>query len=111
MRSDKRKNDRINIARHYFYYPKDKKKRIFCELNNISITGACITSSEKIENEDIIFLNFSGNKDITLKSKAVWKINNQYGLQFLLDSSIEFENVSYIMNNINPILESKKNGH
>ncbi len=100
MTSEKRKNKRINVYKEYFYYPENKKRKINCKLNNISITGACITSEENIEKEDIIYLHIHGDQNMALKSKAVWKIENQYGLQFLLDSSSEFEKVSYIMNNI-----------
>jgi hypothetical protein len=100
MSVEKRKNTRLNISDDYFYYPAEKGKKINCKLNNISITGACITSSENIKKEEIIFLHVRGADDKLLKSKAVWKISDQYGLQFLLDSGIEFEKISYIMNTI-----------
>ena len=100
MLSEKRKNKRVVISEEYFYYPREKNKKIKCKLKNISITGACITSKENIKNEEIIFLHIHGTEDMSLKSKAVWKIKDQYGLQFLLDTTSEFEKISYIMNNI-----------
>lgn len=100
MTSEKRKNKRISISEEYFYYPKEENKKINCRLKNISITGACITSDEKINTDEIIYLHIRGTNDIALKSKTVWKIDNQYGLQFLLDTSSEFEKISYIMNNL-----------
>jgi hypothetical protein len=100
MSAEKRKSKRVNISEDYFYYPINKEKKINCKLNNISVTGACITSNEEIKNEDIIYFNIRGTKDMALKSKAVWKIDNQYGIQFILDTNKEFEIISYIMNNI-----------
>ncbi len=103
MSFENRKNKRIEISGDYFYYPLNKKKKINCKLNNISVTGACILSEENIKKEDIIFLHIHDTdetSDIALKSKAVWKIDNQYGLQFLLDTSQEFEKISCIMNKI-----------
>jgi hypothetical protein len=99
MSIEKRENKRVTISDDYFFYPKDKKKKINCKLNNISVTGACITSSENISNEEIIFLHIRGDEK-ALKSKTVWKIKNQYGLQFLLDSNSEFETISNIMNKL-----------
>lgn len=103
MASEKRNNKRINLSAEYFYYPQKKNKKINCKINNISITGACITSEEDIGTEEIIFLHIFGTEDNALKSKTVWKMNNQYGLQFLLDTSVEFEKISYIMNNLTPL--------
>ncbi|MBN2039637.1 MAG: PilZ domain-containing protein [Spirochaetes bacterium] len=100
MTSEQRKNTRISISEEYFYYPEKKNKKINCRLNNISVTGACIISEEKIKTDEIIYLHIRGTDDIALKSKTVWKIDNQYGLQFLLDTSSEFEKISYIMNNL-----------
>ncbi len=100
MPAEKRKNKRIKISGDYFYYPGEKNKKINCKLNNISVTGACITSAEDIKSEEIIFLHIRGANDKVLKSKTVWKIDNQYGLQFLLDTNNEFEKISYIMNKI-----------
>ena len=108
MNSEKRKSNRLNFTREYFYCISDKNKKINCKLNNISVTGACITSDKKIEKEDIVFLHIKGMEDIVLKSKAVWKIENQYGLQFILDSGKEFENISYIINNINNFKQDEK---
>jgi c-di-GMP-binding flagellar brake protein YcgR len=99
MSAEKRRSKRIDISEDYFYYPQNKNKKINCKLNNISVTGACITSDKKIEKEEIIYFNIRGTKDMALKSKAVWKIENQYGIQFILDTDKEFEIISRIMNN------------
>jgi hypothetical protein len=108
MSVEKRKNSRINTSDDYFYYPTEKNRKINCKLNNISVTGACITSSENIKKEEIIFLHVRGTDDKVLKSKTVWKINNQYGLQFLLDSSSEFEKISYVMNTMTESKNAKE---
>ncbi len=100
MSAENRKSQRINISEEYFFYPQKEKKKINCKINNISVTGACITSDEKIENDEVIFLHIRGTNNMALKSKTVWKINNQYGLQFFLDTNSEFEKISYIMNNL-----------
>jgi hypothetical protein len=100
MRSENRKNSRLYITENYFYYSADKKEKTNCILNNISITGACITSYKSIKLEEIIFLHFNNLNNIAVKSQTVWKNENQYGLQFLLDTNLEFENISIVMNNI-----------
>ncbi|MFH0975218.1 MAG: PilZ domain-containing protein [Spirochaetota bacterium] len=100
MPFEQRKNSRIKVSGDFYYYPNRKKKKIKCKLDNISVTGACITTDEKIEKEDIIYLQINGFNNKALKSKAVWKIDNQYGIQFFLDSNNEFETISHVMNNI-----------
>ncbi|MCU0821773.1 MAG: PilZ domain-containing protein [Spirochaetes bacterium] len=98
MGAERRQNERFDISGDYFYYQGSEAEKINCRLNNISATGACIDSDENIKINDVIYLHIRGTKNIEIKSKAVWKIDNQYGLMFLLDSSREFENISYIMN-------------
>lgn len=100
MSAERRKSTRISIVGDYFYYPGRETKKINCSINNISATGACISSGNIIKNNEIIFLHIKGTKNIVLKSKTVWKIDDQYGLLFLLDTTEEFENISYIMNNV-----------
>ncbi len=98
MTADRRTSRRIDVIGDYFYYQGNNENKIKCKLNNISATGACIDSDENIKIDDIIFLHIRGTKNISIKSKAVWKIENQYGLLFLLDNSKEFDNISYILN-------------
>ena len=98
MAAERRKTKRLDLSGDYFYYFGNKKVIIDCNLKNISVTGACITSNRTINKDDIIFLHVRGADNMVLKSKAVWKIDNQYGLLFLLDSSHEFDKISYIMN-------------
>ncbi len=98
MSSERRRNRRKDIIGDYFYYQGNKDKKIKCKLKNMSATGACIASDEKINEDDIIFLHIQGTDNVEIKSKAVWKIDDQYGLVFLLDTNKEFEKISYIMN-------------
>ena len=100
MSKERRKSKRVDISVDYYYYPENKRRKIKCILKNISVTGACIISEENINvcKDNILFLHIRSTKGIELKSKAVWKIDNQYGLLFLLDTSRELENISYIMN-------------
>lgn len=98
MTAERRQNERFESTGDYYYYQGFESSKINCRLKNISATGACIDSDEIIKIDDIIFLHIRGTKNIEIKTKAVWKIENLYGLMFLLDSSSEFENISYIMN-------------
>ena len=98
MVTEKRKTKRFEISGDYFFFPADKRKKIKCELENISETGACISSDARIKKDEIIYLHIKGSRNILLKSRNVWKIDDQYGLLFLLDTSQEFENISYIIN-------------
>ena len=48
---------------------------------------------------DVVCIKCGRSKDIELKSKVIWKIENQYGLLFIMETSEDFENISYIINN------------
>lgn len=98
MTEERRQNKRYDVPGDYYYYQGSEEDKIKCRLKNISATGACISSEETIKIDDIIFLHIGGTKNVEIKSKAVWKIDDQYGLQFMLDSSKEFDNIAYIMN-------------
>lgn len=98
MNSERRNSIRVDLSGDYFYYPGERKRKIKCIIKNISATGACIISDELLINEDVIFLGIRGDSEVILKSKAVWKIDNQYGLLFLLESDEDFANINYIMN-------------
>ena len=98
MTAERRQNERIELSADYYFYQGSEAEKINCQLKNISATGACIDSDEIIKINDILYLHIRGTKNIEIKSQAVWKIENQYGLMFLLDSSKEFENISYIIN-------------
>ena len=98
MNSERRKTVRVDLSGDYFFYPGKKNRKIKCIVKNVSATGACIISDDVLHNEDIIFLGIRGDSEVVLKSKAVWKIENQYGLLFLLETEEEFASISYIMN-------------
>ena len=98
MHSERRNNKRYDISGDYYYYQGFEDEKINCNLKNISATGACISSDKIINIDDVVYLNIRGTEGLEIKAKAVWQIENQYGLQFLLDSSKEFDNVAYVMN-------------
>ncbi len=98
MTSERRRDKRFDVPGDYYYVQGDKERKIKCKLKNISATGACISSEVDIKNDEIIFLHVRGTKNVEIKSKAVWKIDNEYGLLFLLDTTKEFDNISYVMN-------------
>jgi hypothetical protein len=99
MIAERRKDRRIDLSGDYYFYPNNKEKKVLCSLMNLSATGACIISSESLEKKAVVFLHIKADKNIILKSEVVWKLENQYGLRFNLDTSDDFENISYIMNN------------
>ncbi len=99
MAGERRKSERFDIGRDYYYYPTNREKMRACTLLNISATGACIVSQEPLKNEAVIFLHIASSRDIVLKSRVVWQHEGQYGLQFFLDTGEDFENISFILNN------------
>ncbi|MCP4134969.1 MAG: PilZ domain-containing protein [bacterium] len=100
MKADERRRDeRVDLNKDYYYLPGDSNHEHECVVKNISITGACITAHDKLNADEILFLNIRASKEIVLKAKVVWRTDAEYGLLFLLDTSEEFENISFIMNN------------
>lgn len=100
MGMERRLSKRFDVSGDYLFYPEKTNNRIICKLDNISITGACILTEAKIKIDDVIQLHIRGAQDKFLKSKVVWKIDNQFGLLFMLDTEEEFNNISFIMNNV-----------
>ena len=89
-----------DINGDYYLLKKDMDKIHSCKVKNISGTGVCIISLDDIKNNEIIFLYIHGNKENAIKSKVVWRMEEQYGLQFVLDSNNDFKSVSYVMNHL-----------
>jgi len=101
MEKDKRKNMRVAMNSNYFFFPDRENKRHWCTIKNISTTGSCITSNKDINTDDIIFLHMKGGeKNTDLKSRVVWAMDKSYGLEFFLETAEDFENISYIVNNL-----------
>lgn len=99
MIKERRKSQRISSESDYYCFPENIKLKIRCTLKNISITGACINTPEILRKDDIVLLHIgrAGNSD--LKSKVVWKIDDNYGLLFSLETSQDFTTISYLINN------------
>lgn len=96
---ERRINRRFSLKDNYYYVKEKSRKKIPCLLENISITGACIISESPLTANDIIMLHFPMPREINIKSQIVWEKTTEYGLLFVLDTSEDFENISYIMNN------------
>ena len=47
----------------------------------------------------MIILQFAAKKDMYLTAQVVWELSGEYGLLFLLETSRDIANISYIMNN------------
>lgn len=98
MPGERRKDKRVSLNKDYCFYPEDRKHRFNCMTNNISVTGACIQSERKLKIDDVVYIHIESDKDTQFKSKVVWEIEDTYGLQFLLETNTDFDNISYIMN-------------
>jgi len=99
MKPERRKSPRITLQGDYYWRPDKPEKKLEYVLRNVSITGACIWTGENLKNDEIILLHFGGAREIVLKSRVVWGSKNNYGLLFFLETSREFEDISFIMNN------------
>ncbi len=99
MTIERRKNPRFIVEGDYYYYPGIAGKHFKYSLRNVSVTGACIWTGEKLSDGDVILLHFMGPREAVLKSRVVWGSNNNYGLVFFLDTSEDFDTISYVMNN------------
>ncbi|MBP7583648.1 MAG: PilZ domain-containing protein [Spirochaetes bacterium] len=100
MSPERRKSNRIAVDRDYYLIPGDEKTRHRCTVKNISVTGACITSTRLLAPEDIIYLHITGPRDSVVKSEVVWNSGGMYGILFLLDTPSDFDTISFIMNNL-----------
>lgn len=97
---ERRTEERIVCGGDYIVYGKAAENRIECELHNISVTGACVSTEHTLEKDEKIVLHLCKGSDIPLDAKVVWRDDRKYGLVFMLDTSEDFEHISYIMNNI-----------
>ncbi len=99
MNNERRQQKRVSLFRDYCYYPENRRKRFSCSTKNISITGACIISDTKLNINDIVNIRIMSDRETVFKSRVVWELEGTYGLQFLLETNEDFDNISYIMNN------------
>jgi len=97
---ERRKSNRIAVDRDYYLIPGDGKTRHRCTVKNISVTGACISSTRLLAAKDIIYLHITGPRDSVVKSEVVWNSGGMYGILFLLDTPSDFDTISFIMNNL-----------
>lgn len=95
---ERRKGKRIGLTGDYFFTPDNREIRMICAVKNLSVTGACISSVHELAHGQVIYIHIRGKKDIILKAKVAWKLDTQYGLSFLLETSQDFTNISYIVN-------------
>jgi hypothetical protein len=96
--SDRRKNPRIDHCGDYYIAP-TTHERVTCLLQNISVTGACISSDILLKMGQEIELHVCRSRDLPLKAQVVWIKGQEYGVSFLLDTTEAFANISYIINN------------
>lgn len=95
---ERRESPRIDRCGDYFLLPATREE-VPCVLKNISVTGACIFSSEPLKMDEVVVLHVCRSKDFSLKSQVVWEHCGEYGLSFLLDTAEDFNAISFIMNN------------
>lgn len=98
---ERRTSPRIEKCGDYFMLPATREE-VPCVLKNISVTGACIFSSEPLQLNEMVVLHVCRAKDLSLKSQVVWEKCGEYGLSFLLDTPEDFSAISFIMNNEHP---------
>ena len=98
---ERRTSPRIERCGDYFMLPATREE-VPCVLKNISVTGACIFSSEPLQLNEVVVLHVCRAKDLSLKSQVVWEKCGEYGLSFLLDTPEDFNAISFIMNNEHP---------
>ena len=97
--NERRKKSRYACEGDYYFHPGIRGKVYSCTLKNISVTGACIETIESLLKDQIIYLHVNTMDDSVLKSRVVWHMGEQYGLLFLLETSQDFDTISYIINN------------
>jgi hypothetical protein len=99
MREERRKHKRIVLRGDYLVSPSEPGKHFEYVILNISATGACIRTTASLEKDHEIDLHFEGPREVSLKSKVVWKSGSNYGLLFSLETGVDFEGISYVINN------------
>ena len=78
---ERRTSPRIERCGDYFMLPATREE-VPCVLKNISVTGACIFSSEPLQMNEVVVLHVCRAKDLSLKSQVVWEKCGEYGLSF-----------------------------
>lgn len=100
MAAERRRSNRLAVDRDYYIIPGSGSRRHRCTVKNISVTGACISSIKLLEKGNIIYLHITGPRDSLFKSEVVWSREGVYGILFHLDAAADFDNISFIMNNL-----------
>ncbi len=100
MGKERRLSPRFEIGRDYYFFPGHAGTRHTCRVNNISATGACISSETILHKADIILLHIAGISETAFKSEVLWSVEGMYGILFYLDTAEDLENISFVMNNI-----------
>ncbi len=99
MTAERRKNPRTPGRGDFYSLSSDARRTVRCLLKNISVTGACIVSDGPLDAGDIIALYLESGAGRALKSRVVWRVAGEYGVEFLLESVEEFETISRVINN------------
>lgn len=89
----------MEAGRDFYCLSEQMSRRVMCTLKNVSVTGACIVSGGSLGTGDIISLYLESGAGRALKSRVVWKVSGEYGVEFLLETGEEFETISRIINN------------
>lgn len=99
---EKRKKFRVPCFHDCYYYVINKgehKKHKF-NLKNISVTGACIETRSKLENEEVIKIHICRDFEMFFTAQVIWRRSNTYGISLILESNEDLKNISYVLNNI-----------
>jgi hypothetical protein len=99
MREERRKHKRIALRGDYLVSRSEPGKHFEYIILNISSTGACIQTTASLDKDHVIDLHFEGPREVSLKSKVVWKSGSNYGLLFFLETGMDFDSISYVINN------------
>ncbi|HOF34192.1 MAG TPA: PilZ domain-containing protein [Spirochaetota bacterium] len=98
---EKRSSSRYYSDGDFIHTSRTASGSVSCVLKNISATGACILADIPIEIGEKVFLHVNRGEATSLRGKVVWQNDNEYGIEFLLESSDDFEQISNIVNKFN----------
>ncbi len=96
---ERRREERTFCNRDYFCSIMSGNLKFECKLLNVSTTGACILTNIPLKSDDLIILHIIRGRDIPFKCKVAWIKESTYGLEFFLETSDDFTNISFIINN------------
>ena len=99
MPGERRKSRRMEAGGDFYRLPARMSRRVRCTLKNLSVTGACIVSRGSLATGDLIALYLESGAGGALRSRVVWSLAGEYGVEFLLENGEEFETISRIINN------------